>query len=106
MRRKRAPRRRRCARLPDASSRSFRHTCKAMPRILTIEDDAATEQSVVPTLASTGFTVDVARSGREGIAMVMAGDYDVVALERRLPDLDGLTIVTTMRGVGIETPVL
>ncbi|MEX3980579.1 response regulator transcription factor [Paraburkholderia sp. EG287A] len=77
-----------------------------MPRILTIEDDAITERSVVPTLASTGFTVDVARSGREGIAMVMAGDYDVVALERRLPDLDGLTIVTTMRGVGIETPVI
>lgn len=77
-----------------------------MARILTIEDDTATEQSVVPTLASTGFTVDVARSGREGIAMVMAGDYDVVALERRLPDLDGLTIVTTMRGVGIETPVI
>ena len=77
-----------------------------MPRILTIEDDAVTERTVVPTLASTGFTVDVARSGREGIAMVMAGDYDVVALERRLPDLDGLTIVTTMRGVGIETPVI
>jgi DNA-binding response OmpR family regulator len=36
----------------------------------------------------------------------MAGDYDVVTLDRMLPDLDGLTIVTTMRGVGMETPVL
>ncbi|PYE15757.1 DNA-binding response OmpR family regulator [Paraburkholderia silvatlantica] len=77
-----------------------------MPSILTIEDDTATEAGVVPALASAGFTVDVARSGREGIAMVMAGDYDVVALERRLPDIDGLTVVTAMRGVGIETPVL
>jgi two-component system OmpR family response regulator len=36
----------------------------------------------------------------------MAGDYDVVTLDRMLPDLDGLTIVATMRGVGMETPVL
>ncbi|QGZ65914.1 response regulator transcription factor [Paraburkholderia acidisoli] len=77
-----------------------------MPRILTIEPDAITERSVVPRLAATGFEVDVARSGREGMALAMAGDYDAVALERRLPDLDGLTIVTTMRGVGIETPVI
>lgn len=77
-----------------------------MAKILTIEADAITERSVVPTLTATGFVVDVARSGREGMAMAMAGDYDAVALERRLPDLDGLTIVTTMRGVGIETPVI
>jgi two-component system, OmpR family, response regulator len=37
---------------------------------------------------------------------VMGGDYDVVTLDRILPDLDGLTIVATMRGVGMETPVL
>jgi two-component system OmpR family response regulator len=48
----------------------------------------------------------VARTGREGMAKVMAGEYDVVTLDRMLPDLDGLTIVATMRGVGMETPVL
>jgi DNA-binding response OmpR family regulator len=40
------------------------------------------------------------------MAKVMAGEYDVVTLDRMLPDLDGLTIVATMRGVGMETPVL
>ncbi|WP_434109356.1 response regulator transcription factor [Paraburkholderia caffeinilytica] len=77
-----------------------------MPRILTIEDDELIAHDIVRTLTASGFSVDVARTGREGMAKVMAGDYDVVTLDRMLPDLDGLTIVATMRGVGMETPVL
>jgi two-component system OmpR family response regulator len=77
-----------------------------MPKILTIEDDELIADDIVRTLSSSGFSVDVARTGREGMAKVMAGDYDVVTLDRMLPDLDGLTIVATMRGVGMETPVL
>ncbi|MGF6242599.1 MULTISPECIES: response regulator transcription factor [Paraburkholderia] len=77
-----------------------------MPKILTIEDDELIADDIVRTLTSSGFSVDVARTGREGMAKVMAGEYDVVTLDRMLPDLDGLTIVATMRGVGMETPVL
>ncbi|ASV99827.1 response regulator transcription factor [Paraburkholderia aromaticivorans] len=77
-----------------------------MPRILTIEDDELIAHDIVRTLSVSGFSVDVARTGREGMAKAMAGDYDVVTLDRMLPDLDGLTIVATMRGVGLETPVL
>jgi two-component system OmpR family response regulator len=77
-----------------------------MPRILTIEDDELIAHDIVRTLSASGFSVDVARTGREGMAKAMAGDYDVVTLDRMLPDLDGLTIVATMRGVGMETPVL
>jgi two-component system OmpR family response regulator len=77
-----------------------------MPKILTIEDDQLIADDIVRTLTASGFSVDVARTGREGMAKVMAGEYDVVTLDRMLPDLDGLTIVATMRGVGMETPVL
>jgi two-component system OmpR family response regulator len=77
-----------------------------MPKILTIEDDELIADDIVRTLTSSGCSVDVARTGREGMAKVMAGEYDVVTLDRMLPDLDGLTIVATMRGVGMETPVL
>jgi two-component system OmpR family response regulator len=77
-----------------------------MAKILTIEEDEAVANDIVRTLSASGFSVDVARTGREGMAKAMAGEYDVVTLERRLPDLDGLTILTTMRGVGLETPVL
>jgi DNA-binding response OmpR family regulator len=88
-----------CAQSPEAGAR-------IMPRILTIEDDELIAHDIVRTLSASGFSVDVARTGREGMAKVMAGDYDVVTLDRMLPDLDGLTIVATMRGVGMETPVL
>jgi two-component system OmpR family response regulator len=77
-----------------------------MPKILSIEDDELIAGDIVRTLTSSGFSVEVARTGREGMAKVMAGEYDVVTLDRMLPDIDGLTIVATMRGVGMETPVL
>ena len=77
-----------------------------MPKILTIEDDELVVEDVVRTLIASGFNVDVARTGRDGMAKAMSGDYDVVTIDRVLPDLDGLKIVSTMRGLGIETPVL
>jgi two-component system, OmpR family, response regulator len=77
-----------------------------MSKILTIEDDVLIADSIVRQLHAEGHTVDVARTGRDGIAKVMAGDYDAVTLDRMLPDLDGLAILATMRGVGLETPVL
>ncbi|WP_207001801.1 response regulator transcription factor [Trinickia mobilis] len=77
-----------------------------MAKVLTIEDDELITRDVVCTLTASGLTVDVAHTGREGLAKVMGGNYDVVTLDRTLPDLDGLTIVATMRGVGMETPVL
>ncbi|WP_323119643.1 response regulator transcription factor [Burkholderia alba] len=77
-----------------------------MPKILTIEDDALIAHNIAHALRACGHTVDVARTGREGMARAMIGEYDVVTLDRVLPDLDGLTIVATMRGVGMETPVL
>jgi DNA-binding response OmpR family regulator len=77
-----------------------------MARVLTIEDDELIAQDVVRALTSSGLTVDVAHTGREGLAKVMGGNYDVVTLDRILPDLDGLTIIATMRGVGMQTPIL
>jgi DNA-binding response OmpR family regulator len=77
-----------------------------MPKVLSIEDDELVLGEVVDVLSAPGYDVDVARSGRAGFAKVMGGHYDVITLDRVLPDLDGLTIVTTMRSVGIETPVL
>ncbi|WP_321853965.1 response regulator transcription factor [Paraburkholderia tropica] len=77
-----------------------------MPRILAIEADTQEERSFSAALTSTGLAVDVATSGREGIAKVMAADYDAIALDRWLPDLDGVKVLTTLRGIGIQTPVV
>lgn len=77
-----------------------------MPKVLSVEDDELMIHEILSSLSGSGYEVDVARCGRDGIARIMAFPYDLVTLDRTLPDLDGLTIFTTMRDVGIDTPVL
>ncbi|HEX3885998.1 MAG TPA: response regulator transcription factor [Phenylobacterium sp.] len=77
-----------------------------MTRILAIEDDETTAREIVAELASHGFEVDSATDGREGLVKAVSGDYDAITLDRMLPGLDGLAVVTVMRNTGIETPVL
>jgi two-component system OmpR family response regulator len=71
-----------------------------------VEDDELMIHEILSSLSGPGYEVDVARCGRDGIARVMTCPYDLVTLDRTLPDLDGLTILSTMRGAGIDTPVL
>ena len=77
-----------------------------MSRVLTIEDDEITANDIVGELKSRGFTVDWVANGRDGMARAMSDEYDVITLDRMLPGVDGLTILTTMRSIGIQTPVL
>lgn len=75
-------------------------------RVLTIEDDAITANEIVSELQRSGFEVDWVDNGRDGMAKAVTDLYDAVTLDRMLPGVDGLTILTTMRSVGIQTPVL
>ncbi len=77
-----------------------------MPRVLTIEDDAVTGQEIVAELSSHGLEVDWLDNGREGLARAIAGGYDLITVDRMLPEVDGLTIVTTLRNLKITTPIL
>lgn len=77
-----------------------------MPRILTIEDDAVTAREIVAELTRNGLEVDWIANGREGLARAASGDYDLITLDRMLPELDGLAIVTTLRTLGVSTPIL
>lgn len=77
-----------------------------MTRILSVEDDEVILQEIQQSLCACGHEVETATSGRVGLEKVMSETYDVVTLDRTLPDVDGLTILTAMRSVGICTPVL
>jgi len=77
-----------------------------MARILTIEDDAVTAREIVAELSSAGNTVEHVGDGREGLHKALTGGYDAITLDRMLPGLDGLTLVTELRRAGVETPVL
>jgi two-component system, OmpR family, response regulator len=75
-------------------------------KILLIEDDAETAAYVRKGLREQGHTVDHAADGRDGLFLAAGGPYDVMIIDRMLPELDGLAIVKTLRGAGVKTPVL
>jgi two-component system OmpR family response regulator len=77
-----------------------------MPRVLTIEDDAITAHEIVVELRSRGNDVDWVDNGRDGLQRAVDGDYDAITLDRMLPGLDGLALITALRKVGVQTPVL
>jgi two-component system, OmpR family, response regulator len=77
-----------------------------MARILTIEDDAVTAGAIVAELQIHGNQVDYVSSGIEGLQRALTGNYDVITLDRLLPELDGLTLVKRLREAGVRTPVL
>lgn len=81
-------------------------TRRTVARILTIEDDPVTANEIVTELQAYGNEVDHAADGRAGLDKALHGRYDAITLDRMLPNLDGLTLVTELRRAGIDTPVL
>jgi len=74
--------------------------------ILVIEDDAGTASYLQKGLAESGHSVDHAADGKDGLFLAMEGSYDALIVDRMLPQLDGLTIIQTLRAAEIQTPVL
>jgi two-component system OmpR family response regulator len=75
-------------------------------KILLIEDDLQTAEYVANGLREHGHAVEKAANGRDGLFHATGGGHDVMVIDRMLPAVDGLTIVKTIRGAGIKTPVL
>lgn len=73
---------------------------------LLIEDDVQVAGHVAKGLREAGYHVDQVHDGRDGLYRVAGETYDVVILDRMLPNVDGLTILQTMRASGNHTPVL
>jgi len=74
--------------------------------ILLIEDDIEAAKFLVKGLRESGYTVDHAADGREGLFRATEGKFDLVVTDRMLPHIDGLAIIQLMRQKGIATPVL
>ncbi len=75
-------------------------------RVLVIEDDAEAAQFVAKGLRESGWTVDLAGDGAQGLALALSGPFDALIVDRMLPEMDGLTIVEAVRRTGSPTPVL
>jgi two-component system OmpR family response regulator len=75
-------------------------------KILVIEDDAETAAYVVNGLKQHGHVLDQAATGRDGLFLAAGEAYDLLIVDRMLPEPDGLALVKTLRGAGVKTPVL
>ncbi len=75
-------------------------------RLLIIEDDRQAAGYLAKGLRESGFAVDHAANGNEGLYMALSEPYDVLIVDRMLPGRDGLSIIATLRAQGKMTPVL
>ena len=66
-------------------------------RVLVVEDEPKTGDYLSKGLTESGFVVDLARTGSEGLHMATEGDYDVVVLDVMLPAMDGWTVLKRLR---------
>jgi len=75
-------------------------------RLLVIEDDVEAARFLVKGLTESGYVVDHAADGTEGLALASSRKYDVLLVDRMLPGLEGLTIIESLRKRGDSTPAL
>lgn len=78
----------------------------AQPRVLIVEDEEKTRESVAEGLRLEGWTVASAPSAGEATALAERGAFDLIVLDWMLPDRDGLEVLQYLRQRGSQTPVL
>ena len=75
-------------------------------RVLVVEDEPKMAAAIRRVLLSERYAVDVASDGMGALALAASGTYDLIVLDRMLPDLDGTEVVGLLRGRGVRVPVL
>lgn len=75
-------------------------------RILMVEDDADLCAAVEIHFRREGYTVDYAHTGDDGLHFALQNAYDLILMDRMLPEQDGASVVRALRAAGLTTPVL
>ena len=75
-------------------------------RVLVIEDDSATAQSIELMLKSESFNVYTTDLGEEAIDLGKLYDYDIILLDLNLPDMSGFEVLRSLRVSKVKTPIL
>ncbi len=75
-------------------------------RVLLIEDDSATAQSIELMLKSESFYVYTTDLGEEGGDLGKLYDYDIILLDLNLPDMSGFEVLRSLRVSKVKTPIL
>jgi len=75
-------------------------------RVLLVEDDPTTQQSIKMMLEASGMVVDATDLGEDGLEIGKLYDYDIIVLDLMLPDMDGMEVLRELRSAKVATPVL
>ena len=75
-------------------------------RVLLVEDDSATAQSIEMMLRSESYVCDTTDMGEDGLEIGKLYDYDIIILDLMLPDIDGYEVLRRLRAARVQTPTL
>ena len=78
----------------------------ASRKILVVDDEPLVARGCRRILTEAGYQVDTAGTGREGLTRAVREDFDLVMADLRLPDLDGMELVRTLRRRCPQTAVV
>jgi len=76
------------------------------PKLLLIDDDQAYRKVMARELSRRGFAVTAAADGEQGLVRLRQKSYDIVLLDLRLPDIDGLTVLQRAREQGCNAEIV
>ncbi|MEY8739293.1 response regulator transcription factor [Bacillales bacterium AN1005] len=75
-------------------------------RILIAEDEIHLAEAVSQILKKNNYSVDMVHDGRSGLDYALSDIYDLLLLDIMMPEMDGITVLKTLRSEGNHTPVI
>ena len=92
--------------IPDAARPHPTQAREDVMRLLVLEDDTTLGPWIEKGLKEAGHVVDRFESGKDALVAAMTQPYDVMVLDRMVPDLDGLSLLKSLRQAKVTTPTL
>lgn len=75
-------------------------------KILVVDDEPSVQQALQDILEDNGYHVELASNGKEGLEKINSQKPDVVLLDLRMPDMDGIEVLNRINDTGIRIPVI
>ena len=75
-------------------------------RLLYVEDNERLAQNTSASLRANGFAVDCVHSGEDAVHSAKTYDYDAIILDLGLPDIEGLSVLRSVKAVKAEVPFI
>jgi two-component system, NtrC family, nitrogen regulation response regulator NtrX len=75
-------------------------------RVLVVDDEVSIRDAIRMTLEYEGYKIEEARSGQEGIDKAVRNPYDTILLDIKMPMIDGLEVLQTLKEQKVATPVI